>query len=1265
MATTQNQFSQSDILKAQFCRQYFIELKQFLSKFDISDREDGTYSNDLDMHSLMEDSLNAYTYKPKNSESELTKQQIIDKTQRYRDERRFNMHWNIGSINEKDLMLAIEQYFDITQKENYSEQMIDLQEKRNTLISYLLDPSNDRAIEFEDYSLHAILRRFNVLSNDVVEPIGNQVQEFNHFTDVASNHLKRFKWALVLLKELRNWKGHQGSLPYMIEQLKLFHKFILFTYIGLVYVCRNIWADNQCLIRIGDRGREIRYNRPGEALDFNIPAEKVNIVIKNFEKKKFTCYYCLNREDEGDKLEPIRQNDEELCYELSHQKYVPFYLKIFTEGDGEPFVTPKELNYYSWFLTLEINVPKVLVYYEGIAGNNTQIENLVSDIASEIDKSIDIKIKENLQAGLVQLQPYLYQIQQIEKDSKKFETLQNTIIESLGILKKMSEAQNKSIVDIQRNFSTLLDDYKTAEEAKRKSEQFDFYLLHLLWLVPMGFVIFIYFLLDKWDRNLIWLELKSNYYWIIPIFLVFPLIIYRLGYLRAHGLLKRPWVKRTDILIGLFLLLSIAIFPFTVPYKRTDSYISNYNLSIHNRSYNEKAVEFTEKYLSKNSKSEDAMIMLATYYLNYTNNIKEALRVTEPMRNVWDYKEGAFYAAEALYKQGDFAAVRDIFHDFQEAHKNSVTPGLLYLRGIMQYAGGRGYEKNIDSCRQNFLFAIYTGEIAKKYGGYGDYREATIVAEAAYELGHLLSHDTSGFLDDSLFVNTSLISYAYSYKYKNQIVNDTLYIPAFNLPLAVKYLRKAAPLKPEAALELANIFSDLNINDSALYYYDNVINVTNDYLQLEAIFRKSLVYEKIGATYPNHEEKAKILTYPPARLHRAMNLLNKEDSHKDFRWIINELDSVTQYDGRRYIPIKAFAYIQSGEKKKALDELQKSRKEGNFDMEFVEGMSAMLRKIDYVRDSLGMEHMRRSANNGCLYAKMICLYRDAECGKVKVSDFMNFADIIGDSIPFAYALASRLALLVNSPVWAAKYAAIASGKGHPAGALFMTSIPRGGMDIGEYYLSLLNMDTQPDEAQNSLIHGFRQLFHYCVRLSPNKLVATEAAYLADNYFYRNEKQKQIPLEEVHFWGDVAMANKLTGLELQLMLLAVIQNDENYVRKNLESLMGHINKETVDTLYFEKLSVIALSYLDNNYIDSLRNVYQNDVFKKEILSREYCGNIIRKWNVLYPQMFKDGKLMITVPSVVDMFSFDISDRDLLNELNDFFADDLYNRPLRYE
>ena len=1271
MPMTQQQFS-SDIYKAQFCRQYFIELKQFLSNFNISDRKDGRCENDLNMHCLLEDSLNAYKYKLKNGEK-LTKKEINEKTQSYRDERRFDIHWQLSPVNESDLMLAIEQFFDITSDENYGEDNINLKESRNHLLHYLLDPTNNKTIDFEDYTIRAILTRFNVLEEGNSGTIGNQVQSFSAFTEKCSETEKRFKWALVLLKELRNWKSHQGALPYEIVQLNIFHKYILFTYIGLVYVCRRIWLNPECckVLEVGG-GKQKKYVKPTETLAFEIPEEEVYVIVKSEKDKRNTHYWYSYCDDNWQEIKSEENEDGEQAFTIHPRKYQPFKLKIETNGDEEPFITQRELNYYSWFLTLEINVPRVLVIYKGIAGGDEEIETLVTKLAETFNENLDETIKKNIQEGLGKIEPLLRQLRQKTKESEGKESyLKETIITSLNSLLEIQKAEGKQLKKIKNGFTKILTEYDKKKEAERKRNWFDFIGVHIAWILPIALLIYLYLIKDKWERDLIWLDQKLVWGLGIVFAIVIPIIIiYRFGYLKANqSLILRPWYKRADFAIGAVVVLLFAVLPLTIPYWLPNSFIRAYNFSKHDKEYNEKAVQYTEKFLKDNSNHEHAMIMLATYYLNYTKNIKEALRVTKPMRNPWEYKEGAFFAAEALYKQGDYAAVRVIFDEYKKAYNDQTSADFLYLRGVMQSRNDRGYEKNIDKCREDLLFAVIFGEVEPIFG---KYRRATKTAEAAYELGYLLSHDTSGFSSTSLFVEGSDINYVAEINNPNgQVTHDTLYIPAFNLPLAAFFLRKAAPFKPEAALELANIYSDLNMSDSALYYYNKVINVAKDTLQYEAIFRKSLVFEREGKEYTEHKEKTKIMTYEPERLHRAISMLKDDSPNKDYHRIIDDLKNVSQYNGRRYLPPIVFAYLQNGEKNKALKVLQEVRKDGNFDMEFIEGMDAMLRHKGSTNDSLGMSHMQKSALQGCKYAKMICMYREIESGKYPVSKFDDLLKEIGESIPFAYALACRLAILADAPIWACKYAAIASGKGHPAGALVLTSNTAEGKGLGSFMGHILAMNNEPTKDQIGMIHGIRQLLHACARFSPNKLFILEAAYLADNYYYRKEKKKAIPFEDVHLWSNAAIANKLTGMELQLLILSRNLGDETYLKKLIESSLSHIDKEKDSPYYYGNLSLlINTSSLEIGYIDSLMNVYKDNPFKQGLLSQKYVQD-----SILHFKQIKSPKLQhvrgdnynlsISISPLVFTTKLKIDDRSILNEFSDFIQDDLYDRPLRYE
>ena len=112
---------------------------------------------------------------------------------------------------------------------------------------------------------------------------------------------------------------------------------------------------------------------------------------------------------------------------------------------------------------------------------------------------------------------------------------------------------------------------------------------------------------------------------------------------------------------------------------------------------------------------------------------------------------------------------------------------------------------------------------------------------------------------------------------------------------------------PKAAVELGNLYSDLNIVDSAKYYYDLAINQAGGNLRNEALFKKGLLLESQGMADNESLREARNNDYSPAILHMALK-------EKDHITAINYYDKA-QYDGYRYIPPVVFEYLQAEEQK--------------------------------------------------------------------------------------------------------------------------------------------------------------------------------------------------------------------------------------------------------------------------------------------------------------------------------------------------------------
>ena len=93
------------ILKARFCKQYIPSLKEFLTDFDISETltDDKQACNSLKMHFLLD------KYDDIKQKDEVKRKKQIKKLKE-------NCKWRIKNVTDEELLLAIEEFFFITEK---------------------------------------------------------------------------------------------------------------------------------------------------------------------------------------------------------------------------------------------------------------------------------------------------------------------------------------------------------------------------------------------------------------------------------------------------------------------------------------------------------------------------------------------------------------------------------------------------------------------------------------------------------------------------------------------------------------------------------------------------------------------------------------------------------------------------------------------------------------------------------------------------------------------------------------------------------------------------------------------------------------------------------------------------------------------------------------------------------------------------------------------------------------------------------------------
>lgn len=1252
--------------KAQFCRQYFTQLKSFIPKFDVK-------RNNLGMDFLT----------------------IIDEGE---------FKWdNTVHMIDKNLMLAIEEYYHITDTE-------ELQEQRETLFSALINSdkfATDKNVKIcfvDDVTIKAILEYFGFTFKEEKEYyIKDYIRDFVDFaskvafeTDNKSKSglsFANYEKALRLFEYHRNNNAHR-IIKQEIPKRKIAFQYLAFTYIGLVYLLRAAWYEKP--------ERLTNYKKPDK---FSIPKQSLHIIVNRQDSTNDNIVgyeFVPNMKKGIEERITVQVNPTpRLEITVPVRKYDKFKLIVkygtpdnnvvnITFGDkGEQMLT-----YYYWNPTLNINLPSSSNILPGLSIGSDSTEELIAKLLDNVNKQQEGKAKDTVSDIvsnlLTALEPTLQRIKELSDKPKKTSddedkckeliqkvdsALQKQLCKNeknfLKILNKIDELKENQTEEFQKqtqkaeeHYKDLKDDIlKLSEQTNKESinvvtrRKRYFMLCHLTWLVPLSFVIYFLTVYDGWDRNLLFLMNPWKYVFIAAICLLVPcFFITCIYYINTGNAFIKSRYKWRDFGASIFFISLYCLLFFVVPYPSVDKYLENYDFTIHNGFYHKKAAKLAENYLKDNEDSENARIMLAQYYLNYTKDIDAALKVTEPLKA--GSKIGTFYAAMALYKHGkkdDFSQIRNILEMYSEEHKDTMTLDMLYLKGIMLMEG-KGVKRDLMKSISYLLKAA-----AKNTDN--DIRAKTMGGEVYAELGHILSNNLSGFNDDSLFTSV----YESEVEIKSNNTKDTINIQPLNLPAATYFLKQVSSYKPIAAIDLGNIYKDLNMLDSALYYYDTAIQIAQDSLQKEAIFRKSLICEKMGISL-SKKETSLLFAYKPARFHKAVQMM--KNGNNDRNRLIEEFDA--SYDTsivhkRLYIAPHVFIHIEKGDSLSALSILKNTRPEGNFNEEFVRGVKYILNG----KDSIGLHWMTLSAEKGCNYAAMICYYKEMEYGPVILSKIQKMCSL---GIPFANVLACKLLLQTDLYPLAYKYAAKAMALGHPAGAL--------AIKLGDNF-RLINEASDIEnssERQQGLLYGLRQLMQMGMRMASDKWILDKyiGENLSEKNFYLNdvieldcihykqlERRNTMPQRNFRLWSDIAINNNCISAEIQLLAFAHRLNDIEYENKLLESAFSIVNEK--DWIHdYGNLSLYIHGYKQPLYIDSLESVYKNNTFKQGLLSRSSFVDSLKKWQSYpYFKIFKDLRYLYTPLSGRSYFlqnHITLNNLYLLDEFVSYIDDDWYTRSI---
>lgn len=1174
-----NQFRSSteDSLKELFCIKMFPQLKLFLSNFDISTEIERVkmkqFHNSFDMEFL----LSAFDY----TEKERTPEEL-----KKVEEKKKKVKWKYD-INDANLMFAIDEYFYITSETTGNDI---LYKTRNSLLNILLGLKLDVDAKegIEDYTMRAILDYFGIETKNA-KKLGNLPELFCNFANKSQSNFVNYTIALELLTKIRNWGAHRAFNVFnSTKEIILYHQFVIFTYIGLVYMCRNIWKSHNYKL-INNKGKD-DYILPAKAQNYEAPSESVEIIPKLGDNNNiiYQFNYYIGKIKIDSSLP--KRNGKELCYSIEIPKYQDFTIDLTDKNGSRIYQLEGMLDYSMWPVKYTL-LPKPQspdITLKEIPELSQTANTIVSTLFSSMKGLADetrIAVMHEIGQLLTLLQVDNKKLE--EELSEKIETIQALIND----IKNKNEQTPLLIQKIHNSIKGLYEKYSNGlfqmtdslDELKQKGNEVititkeirkdTDYLKKSTNLIrnSLGYFFSFILLIFAWtplivgdfkqiDTILLWEEHK--WLWIL---IACPILSYfSLSYLSTDCGLHIKTKKALK-----WFLMFLTIIPFVIALLwgcLTRTIIRDYNFLQNDSQQNEKIVKLMELHLSDRSIDEDTRIQLARYYQDFSNNPERALAVVSPMLDdVNKYKKGVLAIAQVLYSQGkDYWKVRDLLKAYKENSGDRIVTNRI--EGIM-YLWGQGQSKNVTKGLA----------LLKSSADSGD-------TEAQYYLGYALCHDMTDW---------------------DTPPKDSVKLSDYNLIDAIRYLRMASQSKPKAALELGKLYADICLNDSAKAYLSAALLHTSGDLYKEALYRLGLLLgkSKIGEKYVT---KAAFLDYEPAILYKAKN----DSDHKAAIELYNRPGG---YQGYRYIPPIVFEYLALGQRNNALRVLQKERPFGKFNMDFILGIEAMLGSPRLNKDSvLGMKYIESSKEEGCLYAEMISIFRNWNNSENTKKQFGRLEEI-GEEIPFANILLSNLqadeAKKVESssgfdaakPKYedAVKTLARAINQNHPYGAFALATNAN---LFGYYFHKMISRLYDISEVKQDMGITYRVL-----RFVPYnyKYFFAQVARSFDNKYQLISEDLESHEKNRQFWCDIAIEYNYLEFIMQLLLETKL-DDVEYTKRLFSAALQNVNANSDEIIKRVLCSRACVMQKEgySSFIDALKKSYSGDELRKKILSGGY-------------------------------------------------------------
>ena len=1087
-------------LKASFCRQHFPDLLQFLRDFDISSSfneigDEIDYKECLNMHFLTQayedEKIPQQKYGETDEIFECRKRKThesFEKTKRILKE---NCKWSLDSVDESDVLQAVEEYFKIVSSEHDTTELTSIlvnniltESKAYTLF---LEDSLETLYQFEDNTTLRILHELNIDGTNNESTLGIQRNTFAKFllmsTDIGGNPQDksfsdricqqrpeiRFIQAFELLASIRNWTNHNYvSLFRDPNNSYCLYRFIIFTHIALIYVCRRVWNNSNAVSCLKKNGFTEPSNITCEdtKLEVNIRANVDSQTISN-------CEYSL---DNGQEWLPIEVGPgNPLNFKLGLKRYQKYILRFIC--NNESYNTVVKLNYYAWdpILNIKVKPPKSFSYsFKGIAGKDIETEGRINTLLTKFfDNYSNNNIQDENSAEILKslgtIEPLLKELVNYSdnfeenKDiinkvkatiSEKLYTVEqklDEILEKINKIEKIVDGVKTTTESIKENTDNLIrttekiqEDGKNQEkerERKKKRQDLIIKLVSFLLIFGIGFFALWYCIKEPIKANVIWLQ-HPIFISIISLILIYGAFITPCKTWNPLKAIKEEKKDGEKVKKGTkwissicFILMILASFVM-LPFHSGRSLIDNYNFLGQDSTNNKYVARFLDDYLPYDE--ELTRTKLALYYTDIVGDLEKAEYYSAPMLDMEKFKTGSLVAMYVLYCRKEIPTLSNLLEKYKDTYGED-DPSYCELQGAL------------------LLDTLY---------GYRDVHKGTELLWKAYDAGSITACYNLGYLYSNDESTMEAIEQGRTIQNSN-----------YDLPLAINFLKIACIEMPKASVLLGDIYSDLGMPDSAFYYYEKAMTETVEGNIFKYASYKHGVLTNIYGFKPNDGLLySQSMKYAPAMMFSsiAMELdknlfyqIGKDPytkyfflffKNKDHKQAIKWFESAIKYGKElelkdlgvyQYIPPVVLDHIFIGEKEKALAVLQQYRSGSKFDMSFVNAVELLLGSNLVERDSIkGMQLMHESAANGCLYSKMFCIYRDTEKSlKKNPSAFIDSKQLkeISKEIPFAHVIESLLLMRAGRTKDAEEAAHMALWKRHPAGGFAFEFMPN------EYY----------------------------------------------------------------------------------------------------------------------------------------------------------------------------------------------------------------------